>query len=195
MHRQKAKFEVLQQQRTSGHSNKDVWKNGTIYDIQSNKAKEDRKKWVQNLSSTPLTKDQESLLSHGPKFVITPKQTPVSEYITAIEQACTKLNEGDQEELRVEVKIALKKAQRSPANISKEEYKALNELKKDNNRLILTTDKGVALVVIDKADYVEKAEELLNKATFRKIPEDPTSRQKNRLINILRKHQDRRGLK
>ena len=45
------------------------------------------KKWVQNLSSTPLTKDQESLLSHGPKCVITPKQTPVSEYITAIEQS------------------------------------------------------------------------------------------------------------
>ena len=31
----------------------------------------------------------------------------------------------------------------------------------DNNRLILTTDKGVTLVVIDKADYIKKAEELL----------------------------------
>ena len=105
-------------------------KNSTIYD----KATEDRKKSVQNLSSTPLTKDQESLLSHGPKFVITPKQTPVGEYITAVEQTCTKLNQAEQEELRVEVKRALKKAQRSPANISKEEY---------------------------KADYIEKAEELL----------------------------------
>ena len=50
----------------------DRQKNGTIYD--SNNATEDRKKWVQNLSSTPLTKDQESQLSHGPTFVITPKQ-------------------------------------------------------------------------------------------------------------------------
>ena len=61
----------------------------------------------------PLTKDQESLLSHGPKFVIIPKQTPVSEYITAVEQACTKLSQGESEELRVEVKRAVKMAQRS----------------------------------------------------------------------------------
>ena len=137
-------------------------KNSAI-DANNTNTKEDRKKWVLNLSSTPLTKDQEGLLAHGPKFVITPKGTPVGEYITAVEQACTKLKQGEEEELRVEVKRTLKKTQRSPANISKEEYKALNELKRDNNRLILTADKGVALVVIDKADYIEKAEELLNK--------------------------------
>ena len=59
-------------------------------------------------------------------------------------------------------------------------------MKKDNNRVILTADKGVALVVMDKADYTKKAEELLNKPTYKKIPEDPTSRQKNKLINILK---------
>ena len=69
------------------------------------------------------------------------------------------------------MKRALKKAQRSPANISKEEYKALKELKKDNNRIVLTADKGVALVVIDKADYIKKARELLNKTTYKKIPQ------------------------
>ena len=58
-------------------------------------------------------------------------------------------------------------------NISKEEYKALKELKKDNNRLILTTGKGVALVDINKADYIEKAEELLNKTTYKKSQKIP----------------------
>ena len=163
--RQKAKFEALQQQRTSGHSNKYDYTNSTIY--MSNNATEDTKKWVQNLSSTPLTKGQESLLAHGPKFVITPKQPPVGEYIAAIEQACTKLNQGWSEELRVEVKKAFMKAQRPPANISKEEYKALSELKKDNSRMILTADKGMALVVMDKAYYTKKAEELLNKSTYK----------------------------
>ena len=47
--------------------------------------------------------------------------------------------------------------------------------------MILTTDKGLALVVMDKADYTKKAEELLNKPTYKKIPEDSTSRQKNKL--------------
>ena len=49
-------------------------------------------------------------------------------------------------------------------------------------------------MVIDKADYIKKAEELLNKPTYKKIPEDPTSRQKTKLINLL-KHQGRRGHK
>ena len=132
------------------------------YHLQTKHATEDTKKWVQNLSSTPLTKDQESLLAHGPKFAISHKQPPVGEYIAALEQACSKLNQGEYEELRVEVKKTLKKARRPPSNISKEEYKALNELKKDNSRMILTADKEVALVVMDKADYTKKAEELLN---------------------------------
>ena len=60
--------------------------------------------------------------------------------------------------------------------------------------MILTTDKGVALVVMDKTDYIKKAEELLNKPTYKKIPEDPTSRQKNKLINILKNIKAEGGL-
>ena len=41
-------------------------------------------------------------------------------------------------------------------NITKEEHKAIGEMKRDNNRLILTADKGVALVVMDKENYVQK---------------------------------------
>ena len=137
------------------------------------------------------------MLAHGLKFVIRPKEPPVREYIVAVEQACSKLNQGESEELRVEVKKALKKAQktqRPPSNITKEEYKTLNELKKDNSRIILTTDKGVVLVVMDKADYSKKAEQLLNKPTYKKIPEYPTSRQKNKLISILKNIKAEGGL-
>ena len=45
----------------------------------------DAKKWVINLSSVPLTKVQESLLSHGPNFAVTPQKPPYEEYIKAIE--------------------------------------------------------------------------------------------------------------
>ena len=45
------------------------------------------KKWVINLSSVPLTKDQEDLLAHGPNFAIIPKKPPLGEYITSIEKA------------------------------------------------------------------------------------------------------------
>ena len=46
-------------------------------------------------------------MAHGPKFVITPKETPVKEYIAATEQASTKIDQGKQDEFRVEVKRLL----------------------------------------------------------------------------------------
>ena len=64
----------------------------------------------------------------------------------------------------------------------------------DKNRLILTIDKGVALVIIDKADYIKKAEELLKEKAYKKITEDPTVKQKNKLINILRNTKTEGGL-
>ena len=42
-------------------------------------------------------------------FVIKPKRPPVEEYITAIEKMCPKLDKGEANELRVEVKKALSK--------------------------------------------------------------------------------------
>ena len=106
----------------------------------------------------------------------------------AVEQACSKLGQGEANDLRTEVKKAVKRTQntpRVPSNITREENKALKELKKDKSRIILTTDKGVALVLMDQADYNKKAEELIN-TTYKKIPEDPTRRQKSKLINILK---------
>ena len=97
--------------------------------------------WVKNLPTKPLTGVQECLLAHGPTFAISPKLPPIGEYIVAIEQTCSKLNKEEAEELRDETKKVLKKTQRPPVNITKDEFKAINELKEDDNRMILTTDK------------------------------------------------------
>ena len=55
-------------------------------------------------------------MAHGPKFVITPRETPVKEYIAAPEQACMKIEQGKQEEFRVEVKRLLIKRSKQPRN-------------------------------------------------------------------------------
>ena len=118
-------------------------------------------------------------MAQGPKFSIRPRHPPVSEYVVAVEQACYRLNKGEAEEMRVEVKKALKKAKgssRPPSNISKKEYQALRELKEDKSRVILTADKGVSLVIMDKVEYYRNAEELLNTRTYKKISEDPTKK-------------------
>ena len=183
------------EQKTSGRSKQDVWENREKDGITQNQ--ERTRKWVINLSKTPLTSDQERLLAHGPKFVITPKETPATEYIAATEHACTKIDQGKQGEFRVEVKRLLLQDQNNKrqANVSKEELKALKELKMDNNRLILTADKGVALVVIDKQEYIKKAEDLLQESSYKKITDDPTAKLKNKLISILKKIKADGGLK
>ena len=57
-------------------------------------------KWVVNLSSIPLSKAQESLLSKGPNYAIAPK-SPHLEYITSTESDCKKLITRKQKNLEV----------------------------------------------------------------------------------------------
>ena len=52
---------------------------------------------------------------------------------------------------------------------------------------ILTADKGVAMVVLDKEDYINKAKELLNTPSYKEIPKDPTNKIKAQLITKLRR--------
>ena len=212
LERQKSKFESLQQRKAGGRSNIRYRseKNATStcidgqYSSSSNNSNSNNnttnnniKKWVINLLDTPLTPNQEKLLARGPKFVIKPKRPPIEEYITAIEKTCPKLDKGDVDELRVEVKKALRKAQnkKKSYNITKDENQALIELKRDKERVILTADKGVALVVMKKEDYIKKSEEILNTSTYKKIAEDPTSKEKNKLISILKSIKTEGGLK
>ena len=98
-------------------------------------------KWVINISSKPLTQAQEKLLAHGPNYAVVPRSPPITEYIAVIEQACSKLKPGEAEELRGEVKTIIKRSC-NPPNITREEWKAVKELKEDKSRMVLIVDKG-----------------------------------------------------
>ena len=82
----------------------------------------------------------------------------------------------------------LRHSHKSRRNITKEEAETLSELKKDHSRVILTADKGVALVVMDRTEYNNKAQKLLeDEGTYKEIKTDPTNKLKNKLINLLKK--------
>ena len=153
-----------------------------------------KNKWVVNMSNKPLMETQEKLLTHWPNFAITPRCPPIGGYIAAVEQTCQNLAQGEAEVLRAEVKAVLKKIQPPKPNITKEEENALNELKKDTNRVILTADKGTCLVVMDKEEYISKANGLLKEETYRIIPEDSTNKQKNKPIQLLKKIKTEGGI-
>ena len=174
MSRQKMKLEALCQKSNFGrggcsnniHSGKDdqPYPNNPNQNNRQNK-----NKWVINISGKPLFADEERLLAHGPNYAIVPKDPPIVQYVAAIEHACTKLEEGKVEEFRVQVKVAIQKIQKPKPNITRGERIAIAELKKDPSRMVLTADKGVALVVMNTEDYKKKAEELLNQNTYRAL--------------------------
>ena len=66
-------------------------------------------KWVLNISDKQLTKAKEDLLAHGPNYAVVPRNPPITEYVAALEQACTKLKQGEAEELRGEIRAVMKK--------------------------------------------------------------------------------------
>ena len=49
------------------------------------------------------------------------------------------------------------------------------------------------MVIMDRQDYINKANSLLNQNTYRSIPRDPTNSIKNKLINILKRVKIKQG--
>ena len=68
------------------------------------------------------------------------------------------------------------------------------ELRNDSSRIILTADKGVAVVVVDRKYYIDKATNLLVQPAYRTIDRDSTNKLKAKLITILRRIKRETGL-
>ena len=148
---------------------------------------EQLEKWVRNLLGVSLTTAQMSLLAHGPNFAIAPRH-PLGEYIAAVEQVSLNLEPHNAEELRAGIRRALRNSHKSRRNITKDGAQDLSELKKDHSRVILTADKGVALVVMNRTEYNNKAQKLLEDGgAYKEIKTDPTNKLQNKLINLLKK--------
>ena len=50
------------------------------------------------------------------------------------------------------------------------------------------------MVIMDRQDYIDKSNSLLNQPTYRAIPQDPTNTIKTKLINILKRVKNQTGL-
>ena len=93
---------------------------------------------------------------------------PVTEYIAVTKQICDRLGEDtdgvDCSEYYQKTKDLLQDYKGKRAfypNISKMEREAIKTLKEDNECVVLTADKGVAMVVMDKSSYIDKCMALL----------------------------------
>ena len=107
-----------------------------------------------NLSSKPLTLAQKSILERGLNFALAPRKVPVPQIVAGVEQGLKKLRDLDLAmDIRARVAGVLMKAQPPTNNISRDESKAIKELKQDKDIIILKDDKGGSTVVMDKWEY------------------------------------------
>ena len=90
-------------------------------------------------------------------------------------------------ELRAYVNSSLRRVKEPKANLTKQEKTGLSQLKKDKERVILTADKGVAIVIMDREDYNSKAQQLLTSPAYKSLARDPTNKIKAQLITKLRR--------
>ena len=81
------------------------------------------------------------------------------------------------------------------SNITKEEHHAIKQLREDQTKVVLTVDKAVAMVVVEKQDYMDKALALLNgTSTHKTLHKDPTTRLRNSLITKVKGIKQQGGL-
>ena len=83
-------------------------------------------------------------------------------------------------DLRGQVCGILRHAKLLQDNLTKEQRKALKELRQIDE-LILLADKGNATVLMTREDYDTKMRGMIETATYRQLGKDPTVTQENRI--------------
>ena len=109
---------------------------------------------------------------------------PLTEYIAVTKRICDEPGENttgkDCTKIYQKTKEILqhykKKKKSHTCNITKEEREAIKTLREDASHVVLTADKGVSLVVMDKSQYVDKCMALLDDTKVYKPCRDTTKK-------------------
>ena len=130
------------------------------------------KKKVNHLISE-LSDSEKRLLAKGLNFSLPPKYLDYADYLVNFELFYRNirnlgiLSNEDLDFVKTRTKEAALSSYRNynnnvPQHLSKEEFLALQNLRKNKNIFIQKSDRGNSVVVADKIDYLDKMENLLN---------------------------------
>lgn len=135
--------------------------------------------WVRNISSHPLDKNETRALSYGLKYSVTLKRIPTEAIVSSIEAALSRQRElpvSTKDNIRSRIAFTIQSASPHDSSLTKDERHALKRLRNDKDIVILPADKGRVTVVMDKTDYHDKMDAIVNdKQTYKELKRDPTS--------------------
>ena len=161
--------------------------------------KDHKDKWVINLSKTPLPTEQLSLPQKGPNFAITPKYPPIEAYITATEQASSKLPTQEVDEFRSDVNRLLKQQQQqhnNHCNLNPAQHAEPSQnSKRTTPGWYLQQTRGWPWSSWINKTTINKVQAILQDTnTYKVLSKDPTSQLKNKLITLLKDIKQTGGL-
>ncbi|XP_049828734.1 uncharacterized protein LOC126267492 [Schistocerca gregaria] len=154
-----------------------------------------------NFTDITLTKEEQQLLEKGPKYNLNTHIThktienliTETEYIIGQhEKTNTRdFNPGLTRELVTEEMKQIIRRNKPSINTNKKtaDEKTINSIHrklKQHNALITKADKGNALVLITKAEYIEKTEKFLTENKISKLTSDPTQRYQRNVKTLLK---------
>lgn len=113
-------------------------------------------KLVFNLSGRQLIPQEKEVLILGLSFTIAPRQVPYNNIIAATELTARRHDPTAAYALRLAVCKILHKVKPPKPNQSYWQCHTIQELRSDQNIVILPADKGKVTVIMDKEDYIRK---------------------------------------
>jgi hypothetical protein len=135
------------------------------------------KNLVINLSTHPIDENTTRLLEKGLNFAIAPRKIPIEDILCSIENSIKNLPDNAKEEIRQDCSVILRRVKPPKNNITKEESLALKSLNNNKNLVVLKADKGGAIVVMNKENYIEKMlDHLNNSGSYKKLNKNPLNK-------------------
>lgn len=97
------------------------------------------------MSSHPLTKGEESVLSKGFNFAVAPKYIPIEQIISSIESSIKSLPKYKSDMIRSKTVKCLQSSKSPKSNISRAENTAIINLKTNSSITIMSDDKDTVI--------------------------------------------------
>jgi len=122
---------------------------------------------------------------------MTPKRIPTEVIVSSVEAVLSRqreLSESAKDNIRSRIASTTQSGSLPDSNLTKDERQALKRLKTDENIviIILPADKTRVTVVMDKTDYYDKMDVLVNdKHTYEVLKRDPTPALQRKLNSKL----------
>ena len=154
-----------------------------------------RLNWVVNLSSHTISPNEHDLLEKGLNFSLPNTKRNIPKFVATLENSIYQLNNVSEEEksiIRYQVCGAIRSSDDSNCQLNKDEQAALKSLKNNEDIVIAPADKGCAVVIMDKIEYIEKINEhLQDTETYEEKNVDTTPSLRVKINSFLKKLSDK----